>query len=49
MVQKVCGCLKEAGFPLQGFFTEEKREGGRRVGFDVVTLNGNRGPLARVE
>jgi nucleoside-triphosphatase len=30
-----------------GFYTEEVREGGRRVGFDVVTLDGRRGPLAR--
>lgn len=34
---------------MQGFYTEEVREGGRRLGFDVVTLCGNRGPLARVE
>ncbi len=31
-----------------GFFTEEVREEGRRVGFDVVTLDGLRAPLARV-
>jgi nucleoside-triphosphatase len=31
-----------------GFYTEEVREKGRRVGFDVVTLDGRRGPLARV-
>lgn len=30
-----------------GFYTEEVRDGGRRVGFDVVTLDGRRGPLAR--
>lgn len=30
-----------------GFYTEEVREGGRRIGFDVVTLEGERGPLAR--
>lgn len=30
-----------------GFYTEEVRERGRRVGFDVVTLDGRRGPLAR--
>jgi nucleoside-triphosphatase len=30
-----------------GFYTEEVREKGRRVGFDVVTLDGRRGPLAR--
>jgi nucleoside-triphosphatase len=30
-----------------GFYTEEVRERGRRIGFDVVTLDGRRGPLAR--
>lgn len=30
-----------------GFYTEEVREAGERVGFDVVTLDGRRGPLAR--
>ena len=37
---------------MQGFFTEEVREGvaggrGARIGFDVVTLNGQRALLAR--
>ncbi len=31
-----------------GFYTEEVRQRGRRVGFDVVTLEGKRGTLARV-
>ncbi len=31
-----------------GFYTEEVRQRGRRVGFDVVTLDGQRGPLARM-
>ncbi len=31
-----------------GFYTEEVREHGRRIGFDVVTLDGRRGPLARI-
>jgi nucleoside-triphosphatase len=30
-----------------GFYTEEVRQGGRRIGFDVVTLDGRRAPLAR--
>ena len=38
---------------MHGFYTEEVRErssGGRgfRIGFDVVTLDGVRAPLARV-
>jgi len=32
----------------RGFYTEEVRDGGRRIGFDVVTLDGRRGPLARI-
>ncbi len=31
-----------------GFITEEVREDGKRKGFDVVTLQGQRAPLARV-
>jgi nucleoside-triphosphatase len=31
-----------------GFYTEEVRAGGERQGFDVVTLDGQRGPLARI-
>jgi nucleoside-triphosphatase len=31
-----------------GFYTEEVRVGGERQGFDVVTLDGQRGPLARI-
>ncbi|KAL4437178.1 hypothetical protein ABPG75_004317 [Micractinium tetrahymenae] len=31
----------------RGFYTEEVRQGGERLGFDVVTLDGRRGPLAR--
>lgn len=39
------------GVPIQGFYTEEVRAEpeGRRTGFDVVTLGGSRGKLARVE
>ncbi|KAH0456844.1 hypothetical protein IEQ34_014751 [Dendrobium chrysotoxum] len=31
---------------IQGFYTREIREGSQRVGFEVVTLDGRRGPLA---
>jgi nucleoside-triphosphatase len=36
--------------PVAGFYTEEVRSrgGGGRLGFDVVALDGRRGPLARV-
>lgn len=32
----------------QGFYTEEVRKGGERTGFDVITLDGQRGPLSRI-
>lgn len=48
LVQKVTQALKSSGIPIDGFYTEEVREGGRRTGFDVVTLSGKRGPLSRV-
>ncbi|UCF20836.1 MAG: hypothetical protein JSU87_05355 [Gemmatimonadota bacterium] len=31
-----------------GFYTEEVRKGGQRIGFDVVTCDGRRAALARV-
>ncbi|NXS27135.1 NTPCR triphosphatase, partial [Pomatostomus ruficeps] len=48
LIQKVTQALKSSGIPVDGFYTQEVREGGRRTGFDVVTLSGNRGPLSRV-
>ncbi len=32
--------------PLTGFFTREMREGGKRVGFSIITLDGKEGVLA---
>ncbi|XP_038150654.1 cancer-related nucleoside-triphosphatase [Cyprinodon tularosa] len=48
LVQKVCEALVSSGVGVEGFYTEEVREGGRRVGFDVVTLAGERGHLSRI-
>ncbi|NXO94703.1 NTPCR triphosphatase, partial [Certhia brachydactyla] len=48
LIQKATQALKSSGVPIDGFYTQEVREGGRRTGFDVVTLSGNRGPLSRV-
>ncbi len=31
-----------------GFYTEERREGHRRVGFDIITLDGRRATLSHV-
>ncbi|KAI1894642.1 hypothetical protein AGOR_G00117860 [Albula goreensis] len=48
LVRKACEALTGAGESLDGFYTEEVRNGERRVGFDVVTLSGKRGHLSRV-
>uniref|UniRef100_A0A3P9LXB7 Nucleoside-triphosphatase, cancer-related n=1 Tax=Oryzias latipes TaxID=8090 RepID=A0A3P9LXB7_ORYLA len=48
LVQKACEALSSSGVGVEGFYTEEVREGGRRVGFDVVTLAGERGLLSRI-
>ncbi|XP_076831207.1 cancer-related nucleoside-triphosphatase isoform X2 [Brachyhypopomus gauderio] len=40
--------MVSGGVSINGFYTEEVRERGRRVGFDVVTVTGERGPLSRV-
>jgi nucleoside-triphosphatase len=38
--------VQEIGRPATGFFTQELREKGRRVGFSITTLAGNTGVLA---
>lgn len=51
MVQKLVGELQKAKVDLKiyGFFTEEVRNSSNeRIGFDVVSLEGERCPLARV-
>nr|KAF6302573.1 nucleoside-triphosphatase, cancer-related [Pipistrellus kuhlii] len=48
LIQKASEALKSSGVPVDGFYTQEVRQGGRRIGFDVVTLSGLRGPLSRV-
>jgi nucleoside-triphosphatase len=39
--------ISEIPVSAGGFFTEEVRVLGKRVGFDIVTLDGQRAPLAR--
>lgn len=46
LVRKICSKLSEY-CKLAGFYTEEVRASGQRIGFDVVSLNGTRGILAR--
>ncbi|XP_043932919.1 cancer-related nucleoside-triphosphatase isoform X2 [Protopterus annectens] len=48
LIQKAIETLKASGISAEGFYTEEFRQGGRRIGFDVVTLSGKQGPLSRV-
>ncbi|XP_077438080.1 cancer-related nucleoside-triphosphatase isoform X2 [Vanacampus margaritifer] len=48
LVQKACDALVASGQSVEGFYTEEVREGGHRVGFDVVTVSGERGHLSRI-
>uniref|UniRef100_A0A0B6Z225 AAA+ ATPase domain-containing protein n=1 Tax=Arion vulgaris TaxID=1028688 RepID=A0A0B6Z225_9EUPU len=40
--------LANKGLHCSGFVTEEVRVSRRRIGFDVVTMNGQRGHLARI-
>uniref|UniRef100_A0AAY4EAG1 AAA+ ATPase domain-containing protein n=1 Tax=Denticeps clupeoides TaxID=299321 RepID=A0AAY4EAG1_9TELE len=48
LVRKVCEALSCCGATMSGFYTEEVRAGGRRVGFDAVSVAGQRAPLSRV-
>ncbi len=46
---RVAELLRERGLDVCGFVTEELRERGRRVGFTVRTLAGERATLAHVD
>jgi len=50
LVRKACDALvSSCSAAVDGFYTEEVRAGGRRVGFDVVTAAaGERAPLSRI-
>ncbi|CAG5130521.1 unnamed protein product [Candidula unifasciata] len=48
LMVKVHKELVKQGFHCSGFITEEVRVSGRRIGFDVVTMDGVHGQLARV-
>jgi nucleoside-triphosphatase THEP1 len=43
LIQRVVGRIQK---PMTGFFTREIREGDRRVGFSITTLDGKKGVLA---
>ncbi|XP_023231564.1 cancer-related nucleoside-triphosphatase homolog [Centruroides sculpturatus] len=49
VVRKVYEKLKEYNtIRTKGFYTEEIKSGGKRIGFDICSLDGRRGPLARI-
>ncbi|CAK8691723.1 cancer-related nucleoside-triphosphatase homolog [Clavelina lepadiformis] len=48
LIKKIVKALQDKGRILNGFYTEELRENGSRTGFDVVSLDGSRSPLARI-
>jgi nucleoside-triphosphatase len=47
--RRLADLLRESGTAVSGFTTEELREGGRRVGFAVESMDGSRGTLAHVK
>ncbi|CAN7992367.1 unnamed protein product [Ixodes hexagonus] len=48
LVKLAVESLTKHGVSVSGFYTAELREGGRRIGFDVISTTGKRGPLARI-
>ncbi|KAH1129637.1 hypothetical protein J1N35_001015 [Gossypium stocksii] len=48
LIMRICENLKlsNPNIKLQGFYSQEIRQGGERVGFEVVTLDGRRARLA---
>ncbi|PWA95117.1 hypothetical protein CTI12_AA053010 [Artemisia annua] len=50
LVSRIVETLKisNPNLRIQGFFTREVRQGGERVGFEVVTLDGRTAPLASI-
>ena len=49
VARRLADLLRETGLEPKGFVTEELREAGRRVGFAVETLEGERAVLAHVD
>jgi nucleoside-triphosphatase THEP1 len=45
LARRLADQLRETGIPVCGFVTEEIREGGRRRGFSLERLGGERGVL----
>jgi nucleoside-triphosphatase len=49
VARRLAELLRESGVALRGFTTEGIREGRRRVGFAIETLDGRRATLAHVD
>jgi nucleoside-triphosphatase len=49
VAERLVALLRDAEVPVSGFVTSEMREGGRRVGFSLQTLEGRRALLAHVD
>lgn len=49
LARRIVAGLRERDIPVTGFTTEEIREAGKRVGFAVETVEGERDTLAHVE
>jgi nucleoside-triphosphatase len=49
VARRLIALLRDAGVPVGGFATEEIRDGGRRVGFGIETVGGDRGVLAHMD
>ncbi|XP_045521733.1 nucleoside-triphosphatase THEP1 isoform X2 [Pieris brassicae] len=47
IIKRICECLQGKGVKTSGIYTEEVRTNGIREGFDVISLNGVKGRLAR--
>ncbi|XP_073944701.1 nucleoside-triphosphatase THEP1-like [Choristoneura fumiferana] len=47
LIKKLCALIQKSGLQPSGFYTEEVRKERIRMGFDVVSLDGERGRLAR--
>jgi nucleoside-triphosphatase len=48
VILRVAAGLRESGRPARGFWTQEARRGGARIGFRIDTVSGERGMLATV-
>jgi nucleoside-triphosphatase len=49
LARRLVDSLEAQGVPLSGFTTEEMRSAGRRTGFAIETVAGERGVLAHVD